>query len=281
MTSTKDKIVFFHVGLPKTASTFLQLNVFPKFQGIGFIKKHDFKRKDSLIEHSSHDRILLSIELDLDGKGGKEKVNDVAEKYNNVFPIIVLRKHGSWLSSKYKYYLRKHGYRKFEDFYHPEGENGVLSDQNLQFYPKIEMLSQKFKNRPLVLFQEELKNKPFKIIDLLAEYTGASYSKNDIRIKTVKKAYSAKQLKLVRRFNKFYNFNKSGIKTKTMRFAYKKVSGLFLHTVAYLGALVPERAFKNETLIPKERVKEVNDAFQHDWQKCIDYAAETRKIYLP
>jgi hypothetical protein len=203
---------------------------------------------------------------------------DVAKNYPNTYPIIVLRRHGSWLSSKYKYYLRKHGKKRFNEYFDPNSDTSVMSVKNLQFYPKIQLLWEYFEKRPLVLFQEELKQAPFEVIDLLAEYTGAEYNKSDIQIKTVKKAYSEKQLKLVRRFNNFHSFDKSKISSRTGRFIMKKWSALLLHTVAYLGVILPQK--DAEPLIPREDIQFVNDKFKEDWQKCINFAKENREVYL-
>jgi hypothetical protein len=281
MTPKEHKIIFFHVGFPKTASTFLQLNVFPYFKGIEFVKKHDFKRRDEIIKHTTKDRILLSLELDLDRKGGIRNMKDVAGKYPNTFPIVVLRRHASWLRSKYKYYIRKHGYRTFEEYFHPEDSNSILSNENLRYFPKIKLLEQHFNTKPLVLFQEELKHKPFAFINIIAEYTGATYSKEDINVKTIKKAYSDKQLKLVRKFNRAYKFDKSKVKSKGIRFLYQKFSAFLLHSVAYIGALIPEKIIDKRDLIPSESLIMVNNAYKEDWEKCIQYAKESRKLYLP
>lgn len=281
MTDLSDKKVFFHVGLPKTASTFLQVKVFPKFEGIKYIKKHDFKKKDQIIKNSGFNRILLSVELDLDIDAGKNKAKDVAANYPNSFAIVVLRKHGSWLKSKYKYYLRKHGTRTFQEYYHPNRQETILSDKNLRFYPKIKFLEETFQKPPLVLFQEELKNEPYKVIDLIASYIGANYSRKDIKIKTVKKAYSEKQLKLVRKFNRLYKFDKTGIHSKAGKFMYKKFSAFLLHSVAYLGVLYPGKLVDKQALIPSETIKKVNNAFSEDWQMCMEYSMKQRKeIYL-
>ncbi|MFP4046366.1 MAG: hypothetical protein ACLFT4_01245 [Bacteroidales bacterium] len=281
MDKNKEKIVFFHVGLPKTASTFLQIKVFPKFKGIEYIKKHDFKKRDRIIANSSYNRILLSIELDLDVEEGRRKARSVAENYPNSYPIVVLRKHGSWLKSKYKYFLRKHGTKDFQEYYHPEKTETVLKDKNLLFFQKIKYLEETFPNPPLVLFQEELKNEPLKVIDLLASYVGASYSHSAIKVKTVKKAYSEKQLKLVRKFNRIYRFDKSGIKSGFGKFAYKKWSAFLLHSVAYIGALLPEKQSETNQLIPSETIQKVNEAFAGDWDKCLEYSKKQReKLFL-
>jgi hypothetical protein len=277
MKKAEDKTIFFHVGLPKTASTFLQRNVFPNFRNIRFVKKHDFKRRDKIIEQTDHTKILLSIELNLDAEGGLSKVRDVAKKYPQTRPIIILRKHGSWLKSKYKYYLRKHGNREFKDYFKFD-DQGVLLTANLLFYPKIELLEHIFETKPLVLFQEELKENPYATIDLLADYMGANYTKKDIRIKTVKKSYSPKQLKAVRRFNKIYKHDHSNIDSKTVKFIYKKFSGFLLHSVAFLSLLVPQRLITKKSLIPEDKIQKVNEAFREDWEKCLDYARRQRKL---
>ena len=277
MNNASDKTIFFHVGMPKTASTFLQRNVFPKFDGIHFVKKHDFKHRDRIIPHSSHDRILLSIELNLDSKGGISKVKDVAEKYPNTHPIIVLRKHGPWLRSKYKYYLRKHGDRHFEDYFNLK-DSGYLDTNNLLFFPKIRFLEEQFGKRPLVLFMEELKENPYGVIDLLANHMGATYAPEQIQIETVKKSYSAKQLRVVREFNRAYRYDHSHIQNKTRKFAYKKFGGMLLHSVAYLSLLIPNSLMKSQQLIPPEKIREVEEAYENDWQQCIEYARQERKL---
>jgi hypothetical protein len=277
MTKAGDKAIYFHVGLPKTASTFLQRNVFPKFNGIQFIKKHDFKHRDRIIAQSDHEKILMSIELNPDAQGGKEKLEDVSQKYPHTHPIIVLRRHGSWLKSKYKYYLRKHGIHNFEQYFNLD-ESGILETSNLLFYPKINLLDELFEPQPLVLFMEEIKENPYAVIDLLADYMGVTYNKNTIKIQTVKKSYSQEQLKKVRRFNRWYHYDHSNIQSKPRKFLYKKFSGLLLHSVAFFAPIFPGEANDKETLIPAQKIEQVNKAFREDWEKCLDYARQQRDL---
>lgn len=277
MKQQEHKKIFFHVGLPKTASTFLQRNVFPKFKDIQFIKKHDFKYRDRIIEQSDHSKILMSIELNPDVKSGMDKLKDVAQKYPYTHPIIVLRKHGAWLKSKYKYYLRKHGSQKFSQYFDLNGA-GILKMKNLRFYPKIKLLEDLFDYKPLVLFQEELKQNPLASIDLLADYMGTEYNKKDIRVRTVKKSYSTKQLMTIRRFNKLYQYDHSNINSKTGRFLYKKFSGLLLHSIAFFSFLLPNKTTGKEALIPSQKIKQVNEAYRADWEKCLNYARQQREL---
>ena len=52
--------IYFHVGMPRTASTFLQYKVFPVLEGIKYIKKHNFKKHNKIISEASFDKFLLS-----------------------------------------------------------------------------------------------------------------------------------------------------------------------------------------------------------------------------
>jgi len=273
--------IYFHVGLPKTASTFLQKKVFPALQGLHYIKKHDFKYRDTIIAKSQAERVLLSVEMKFDFAPDIKQIKDVAAKYPETTPIIFLRRHSSWLGSKYKYYIRKHGNGEFDHFFDFEHNNGIFKYENLSFYSKIKKLEEIFHNEPIVFFQEELKKAPFEVIDQLAAALGVSYNKDDINISNVKTSYSEKQLKVVRKFNRHYVFNKQKVKPGFRRFAYKKFSGLLLHSASFLALLIPDALMDNKPLIPKDVLEKVDDYYNQDWDKCVSYALRRReKVYL-
>lgn len=276
----QNKAIFFHVGLPKTASTFMQRNVFPFFKGIKFVKKHDFKNRDRIISKTRFSTVLLSIELDLDGPSGYEKMVNVAEKYPGTKPIIVFRKHGSWVGSKYKYYLRKHGTASFSEYFNPDTKTGVLSEQSLQFFKKIELLEEKYGQKPLVMFQEEFQRHPMEAIKILADYVGASYDEKDIKIATVKKSYSEHSLYYVRKLNRWYKYDHSGLKIRLFRELYKKFSGGILHLTAYVAGWLEPGKDKSKKVLPKAIITKINKEYETDWQSCIEYAAKTRKVFI-
>jgi len=45
-----EKEVYFHVGLGKTASTYLQYQLFPKLKGIKYFQRSSYKRYHKIIE---------------------------------------------------------------------------------------------------------------------------------------------------------------------------------------------------------------------------------------
>lgn len=272
------RVAFFHVGLPKTASTFLQRKVFPFLKNIHYIKKHDFKHHEKFL-NGDNLRYLLSVEFTphADNPSSRKKTEKVKQNFDTVYPIIVLRKHSSWLRSKYKYHLRKHGKLSFEDFINPQTPEGKIIRRDLAFFQKIEHLEKEFGNRPLVLFQEEIKKAPLNVVSIIADHTGAHYNEQDIRPSTVKKSYSEGQLKWVRRFNRVYPFNPQSIVPKPLRQVYKKISQLLLHITAVAGNILPDPE-PQEPLIPKSELEKIAREYNNDWDKCKAYARETREL---
>jgi hypothetical protein len=244
------------------------------------VKKHDFRYRDRIISKTKYGTVLLSIELDLDSKSGYEKMMSVADKYPGTKPIIVFRRHGSWVGSKYKYYLRKHGKESFNEYFDPDSKTGVLKDINLQFYKKIELLEEKYGQKPLVMFQEEFQKYPMEAIKVLADHVGATYNDKDIKIATVKKSYSEHSLYYVRKLNRWYKYDHSGMKIRLFREIYKKFSGGILHLTAYVTGWLEPSKDKAKKVLPKEAIAKINEEYASDWQACIDYAAKTRKVYV-
>ena len=179
-----------------------------------------------------------------------------------------------------QYYLRKHGKASFEAYFNPDSTNGVLNHKHLLFYEKIKLLEEQYGSRPLVMFQEEFKNKPWEAIEAIAQFIGATYDKEDIKISTVKKSYSEHSLYYVRRLNRWYNYDHSGIKNKTLRFLYKKFSGGILHLVAHYKAITEPEKAKAKKVLPKAAVQKINEEYADDWKKCIEYASKDREVYL-
>ena len=277
MDKSGKKQLFFHVGMPKTASTFLQKYVFPHFKDILFIKKHDFKHHQKIINNTKSDKILLSHEINLDAAGGYRKMQTIAEHYPGTHPIIVLRRHSSWVKSRYKYYLRKHGELSFDTYLDLENERGKIKHQNLHYFDKIKILEHAFGCRPLVLFQEELKQNPEQFIAQLAQFINTRYNPNDIRIKTIKGSYSEHQLKYVRRFNRWYKFDNSPKRKKWQKFVYKKFSSLLVHSVAFAGNFLPPPS-EDKPLIPEAVMQELDQQFYNDWEQCLEYAKQDRTL---
>ncbi|MEA1874034.1 MAG: hypothetical protein U9N51_06350 [Bacteroidota bacterium] len=89
----KEQNITFHAGLPRTASTFLQRNVFPAFKGVKYVRKHAFGKHDEIIA-TANKPVLLSTEMDLGkGKSNSQGLYTIAKKYPNTRIVLVLRRH--------------------------------------------------------------------------------------------------------------------------------------------------------------------------------------------
>ena len=99
MKINNEKEIYFHVGLAKTGSTFLQERVFKHLKNIHYIDTSKYKKIDQLISESKHQRILVSREFD---RQFKKEVDKFSEKYPNATPVMVLREHHSYIASQYR-----------------------------------------------------------------------------------------------------------------------------------------------------------------------------------
>lgn len=267
--------IYFHVGIPKTASTFLQRNVMPYFRGVQFVKKRHHKYHKEIVANSDSEKILFTCEFD---HALENELNTFAKNYGKCNIIIVFRRQDAWIASRYRYHIRKNGHLSFDEFFNLDKNDGYWHIEDLEFYRKIELIEKYFPhNKPLVLFQDNLKNDAWGFIDKLADYIGVTYNKDDIKMQVVKKAYQDKHLMIVRWFNRAFRYNPDRFKSKLMRKLHKRSRELFLHSAAAIGYLLPGSFFKNKTLIPPNRLSQIRKYFDDDWNRCKTYANEPHK----
>lgn len=272
----KNQEIFFHVGLPKTASTYLQRRVFPKFKGIHYIKKHDFNKHDKIIARSKMP-LLFSTEMDLGiGKSRAKKAYDFAEKYPDTKVILVLRHHEKWIASKYKYYIRKNGTLTFREFFNIYKNNkSLLLHEQLEYRKIISLLESLYNHKPMVMFQEEFKNDPEQSLSYLAQYCNAEIDYATVNKSRINTSFNKKQLHILYAFNNKFVFDnhKHNKLTKKLR-AFVTISLAFFSNI-----VVSESRYPNP-LIPEEDLEKIKKTYEKDWQYCLDYAAQHRTIYI-
>ncbi len=275
-----EKQIFFHVGLHKTASTFLQQNVFPNFYGITYIDKKDFEIKDSIIKETNCRNILLSRETYPEEKSGLRRIKDVARKYPTTIPVLVLREHGQWVVSRYKHYL-KYGHRDFDEFFDLKCDQGIIKKHNLEYMKKIELLKRCFQNPPYVIFHEELINNLFGVIDELSDLLGITYAAKDISTRKANQSYSEKQLQVMKNINKKCDHNINHKTYSNPDLFCKIFSKLFSRTGAYLVSIDEFFSQNGQKLVNKDAIEAINKLYRQDWWRCLDYARSTRnKVWI-
>jgi len=275
---TRHPQIYFHVGLPKTASTFLQRNIFPKLEGIEYVKKHAFKHYHKKVRKCRAEKILFSTELNIGKRRTDHKIKNFARSYPDATPIILLRRHDRWIRSKYKQHIRKHGWLHFHQFFNLN-DTGKVKMRELSYMDKIRFLNEHFNNPAIVFFQEELLNDPWQLIDRLARFMGITYSREAIDTTRVKPSYSAKQLKVMRGFNERIQFeDPPEHQHKIVKKTRKKFHAFLLHSVAYLSYLWPRKWMKHSgELIPAGKLEAIRQYYETDWQQSVGYAHSQRR----
>ena len=96
------KELFFHVGLAKTGSTYLQNKFFHKLKGIKYIHTSEFYHYKEIIAESTENKLLFSREFD---RQFFDETIKIAEKYPYAKILIVLRSNEKWIASQYRRYV--------------------------------------------------------------------------------------------------------------------------------------------------------------------------------
>lgn len=260
--------IYVHLGLPKTASTFLQVIAFPQLEGIQYFRKRKFKHFAELAKNSTERKILFTTESD---RGFDKKLNLVIENFPKAKIILVFRRQDKWITSKYKYYIRKHGHLSFDEFFNLEKNNGFWKKEELFFMRYIEAIRKVSSNRPLVLTFEELKNNHHKFIARIVHFLDIKLPHRKIENKIIKKAFSEKQLLLLRKFNNFYRYKELKTSSRFLNKVHYKYREFLLHIIAFFANFIPTYFTKRKILIPEETLQQIEVFYRDDWEKIKSY----------
>lgn len=264
--------IFFHCGLGKVASTYLQYKFFPKLKGVQYVQRTRFRLYPTIIPKVKADKVLFSREMD-------QQLEREATKFAKLYPdtrtILLLRRHDGWIASQYRRYVKNGGPKSFEEFFDVEKDQGLWKYEHVYFYPKIELLERLFNHKPLVLFHDELKAEPHQFFQKIADYIGATYDKSDISLAAIHKSYNQKQLKVIHRFSQFL-FKKEPVWSDNIiiNWFQRRFRLLACYLILYPALLVPASWVSEEPLISNDQLKSIQKAFEQDWQKCLTYAKE-------
>lgn len=260
--------VFFHVGLGKTGTTYLQYRVFPFFKGIKYIQR-TVKNYPSIIRQKQHDSYLLSHDYD---RQLEEKIDFISSHFPQTNIIVVLRRNESWIASQYRRHIKNGRSKSFQQFFDIEEDKGFWQQKDLYFYPKLKYIEEKL-GPPLVLFHDDMKKDPMAFFARLANFVGGSFDPKDINLKPKHRSYNEKQLRLIRQLGKY-------VLPQTRKPHKYKLIGRLLrwrrlivcYTILYAALIIPDSWIDQAPLITEEEMKKVRNHYADDWQKCLDYA---------
>jgi hypothetical protein len=262
--------IYFHVGLGKVASTFLQKKVFPKFENIHYIHSSYYGMFEKIVSKQTYPSYLISREFD---RQFNKETTRLANYSTNIKIIIILRNPSEWVSSQYRRYVKNGGRRSILEFIGLDGNVKLWDTSEALFIPKIKMVKSLFNPKPLVLFHHDLKENPEAFISQIAEYCNARVDFSKISKRPYHKSYSEKQLLLMKRFSAFFKLCDPALRKDPRNKAIKWIknkSRLHLnHLLLYLAAIVPGKFVRNEVLINDIELNKIKEYYKQDWEACL------------
>lgn len=267
-----NKEIYFHVGLGKTGSTFLQYNVFPEFSGVYYIQRTRYKQAIEIIKNSNHKKYFVSNEFD---QQLEKEVLRFSAAFPNTTPIIVFRRHDEWIASQYRRFIKNGHTFPFNEFFNLKDDTGYFKIKDLLFFDMINLLERHFTKPPLVLFYEDMKKQPQEFIKKIAGVMSASYNIDKINLKPKHTSYNTKQLKAIKWMaTKFDLRKRKTVNNWLLRYFNKLYFGTLRYTVLYSAKLLPENWFEQQPLINPLELENVRIYFKEDWSRCKEYIAK-------
>lgn len=182
------KEIYFHIGLPKTGSTFLQREVYPKMKNIKYIYRYGIEQRVfDLVDLNNNKKVLFSdesylfnnVDRLLKTKRLKSIYDDCKKNKVKLKIIFFIRRQDNYAHSLYlqaikqgyplsinKFYMHilKNKKTNFKYYNTPESDS-------FNYYTIIKQIKL-YSDDILVVPYEKLKDNPNKAIDRLCKYIG-------------------------------------------------------------------------------------------------------------
>ncbi len=271
MRDEKELKIFYHLGMGKVASTFLQYQFFPFLQNVKYIQRTKHQEYAQIIEKDPHGSYVLSREND---RQLEREVQKFAKHFTDVRAILIFRRHDSWLASQYRRFLKNGVNVSFEQFIDLDENQGYWYVKELDFFSKIQIIEKYFNHKPLVLFYDELQEDNKDLFNRLAHYCGAKFDYDSLNLKSKHKSYEEKQLKFMKAFSSKFNIPQDYSKNKLVAAAQRWLRMMVKYPVLYMGRVSPGSFTSDEPLIDPDQCIRIREHGKKDWERLKAYAAE-------
>jgi len=269
---SKSPAIYFHVGLGKTGTTFLQYQVFPQFKGVDYIQRTRFKNAKKIIAAGKANKYLVSREFD---QQFEAEVGKFAETHPDTTAIMVLRRHDSWLASQYRRAIKNGFTYTFHEFIDLKNDTGFFKIKDLTYYRMILLLEKHFTRKPIVLLYEDMKKEPEAFIENLANRIGATVNVSSLNLKPKHTSYSEQQLNAVNWIAKKINIKKERIfKNGLLHLLHRLYLSIWRYGTLYVSKILPKNWFSQEILPTRENLEMIKIHFEVDWERCKNYSNE-------
>lgn len=271
-----NKEIFYHLGLGKVASTYLQHRFFPKLKGINYIPTNRYRSYPEILKKHSAERFILSREND---RQLETQVKKFAQHFTEVRALLIFRRHDSWLASQYRRFVKNGLSVPFEKFIDLENNQGYWDQKELNFFRKIEVIEENFDHKPLVLFHDEIKEDSKAFFDKIARFTGSTYELDEINLSPFHKSYNEKQLLIMRKLGPIFlpmghSYSNNRILATLQRYWRMMIK----YPILYIANVLPNALVKNEQLINPKQLELIRERYESDWQKLLEYAKKNNPV---
>ena len=253
--------IFFHVGTGKTGSTFLQSRIFPKLKGIHYIPTNRYHKIFEEISQSTSKKLLISREFD---RQMEREILHFSKKHPNSTPIIVFRRHDSYIASQYRRFV-KNGFKDpFRLFFDLKHNKGFFKHHHLNYKKQVELLRANFDKEPLVFTYEDFSENPISFTKKWSQVLGCTLDENQINWQKKHRSYSEHQLQTIQTLSTKFNLTKRRVfKNNVLHLLWRMFYGGIRYGILYLSFLVPKRKGK---LIPEDELTSIRKYYENDWE---------------
>lgn len=266
MENSELREIYFHVGTGKTGTTFLQYRVFPKLRGIYYIQRTRYNRVIEIISKSKHQRILVSREFD---QQLEVEIKKFTSHLPDTTPIIVFRRHDSYIASQYRRFVKNGFTGSFSEFFDLKKDEGKFKKSGLEYCRQIKLLETHFQKPPIVLFYEDLKDNPKRFIESLAERLNTQIDFTKVDTSSKHASYSEKQLKAILWVARYLNIRRGRrFENDFLNLFARLYLDSIRYGTLYFSKLFPETWFSSKPLIAERELEAVRAYYEDDWKRC-------------
>lgn len=273
--------IFFHIGAPKTASTFLQKEIFRWWPNMEYRNDLWFSY---LVLMKNTKKYLISNETlmgrpwNRDFRAGfswQDERETIIQALSRLFPraqiLICFRKHVDFVLSLYKQYLHEGGTTHLERFFDLEWDLGIIKQKDIQYMSFINLLEKCFEKKPFVFILEDLVSDLPGLIDKFEKLFREKKSDRNITVKAENVGVGHWQGKILRFLNVIdkkpeTSLNPSGLIRLTNRYSTR-----YRFDPRSICQERLKRISRKPIDFRKEVKNRINEIYDEDWRALREY----------